>query len=99
MDRLSTGNLSSPKFVDCVMKKIGHGLSEGEAANVLSDHLQVTVATRTVTSTRSVGDVPTDFSKCSKEGIDEVPAKLKDNQGQFQYKYVCIKKKIQYKYA
>ncbi len=28
MDRLSTGNLSRPQFVDCTMTKIGHGLSK-----------------------------------------------------------------------
>jgi hypothetical protein len=35
----------------------------------------------------------TDFSKFSKEAINEVAKKLKDSQAQFQLKYVCIKNK------
>ena len=35
----------------------------------------------------------TDFSKFSKQTIDEVAKKLKDSQAQFQLKYVCIKNK------
>jgi hypothetical protein len=64
-----------------------------EGANVLSDHLQVTVATMTVTSKRAVGGMSTDFSKFSKKGIDEVAAKVKDSQNQFQFKNACIKNK------
>ena len=37
--------------------------------------------------------MPTDFFKFSKKGIDEVASKLKDSQGQFQFKYPCIKNK------
>ena len=47
----------------------------------------------TATSKRAAGDMSTDFSKFSKEGIDEVAAKLKHDLGQFQYKYDCIKNK------
>jgi hypothetical protein len=60
---------------------------------VLSDHLQVTVSTMTTTSKRAVGDMPTDFFKFSKKGIDEVASKLNDSQGQFQFKYPSIKNK------
>ena len=35
----------------------------------------------------------TDFSKFSKEAINEVAKKLKDSQAQFQLKYACIKNK------
>jgi hypothetical protein len=35
----------------------------------------------------------TDFSKFSKEAINEVAKKLKDTQAQFQLKYACIKNK------
>ena len=64
-----------------------------EGANVLSDHLQVIVSVMTATSKRSVGGMSTDFSKFSKETINEVAKKLKDSQDQFQLKYVCIKNK------
>ena len=37
--------------------------------------------------------MPTDFSKFSKEAINEVAKKLKDSQTQFQLKYACIKNK------
>ena len=64
-----------------------------EGANVLSDHLQVIVAAMTATSKRSPGGMSTDFSKFSKEAINEVAKKLKDSQAQFQLKYACIKNK------
>ena len=35
----------------------------------------------------------TDFSKFSKEAINEVAKKLKDSQAQFKLKYACIKNK------
>ena len=61
---------------------------------MLSDHLQVIVAAMTATSKRSSGGMSTDFSKFSKQTIDEVAKKLKDSQAQFQLKYVCIKNKM-----
>jgi hypothetical protein len=64
-----------------------------EGANVLSDHLQVIVAAMTSTSKRSAGGMSTDFSKFSKEAINEVAKKLKDSQAQFKLKYACIKNK------
>jgi hypothetical protein len=64
-----------------------------EGANVLSDHLQVIVAAMTATSKRSAGGISTDFSKFSKQAIDEVAKKLRDSQAQFQLKYACIKNK------
>ena len=64
-----------------------------EGANALSDHFQVIVAAMTATSKRSAGDMSTDFSKFSKEAINEVAKKLKDSQVQFQLKYACIKNK------
>jgi hypothetical protein len=64
-----------------------------EGAKVLSDHLQVIVSVMTATSKRSPGDMSTDFSKFSKETINEVAKKLKDSQAQFQLKLSCIKNK------
>ena len=64
-----------------------------EGANVLSDHLQVIVTAMTATSKRSAGGMSTDFSKFSKEAINEVAKKLKYTQSQFQLKYACIKNK------
>ena len=64
-----------------------------EGANVLSDHLQVIVAAMTSTSKRSARGMSTDFSKFSKEAINEVAKKLKDSQAQFKLKYACIKNK------
>ena len=61
---------------------------------MLSDHLQVIVSVTTTTSKRSVGGMSTEFSKFSKEAINEVAKKLKDSQAQFQLKYVCIKNKM-----
>jgi hypothetical protein len=63
-----------------------------EGANVLSDHLQVIVAAMTATSKRSAGGMSTDFSKFSKEAINEVAKKLKDSQAQsqiFTIHYMC----------
>ena len=45
-------------------------------ANVLSDHLQVTVATMTGNCKRAVRGMCTDLSKFSKGRIQEVEAKL-----------------------
>ena len=64
-----------------------------EGTKVLSDHLQVIVSVMTATSKRSPGDMSIDFSKFSKETINEVAKKLKDSQAQFQLKYACIKNK------
>ena len=47
----------------------------------------------TATFKRSPGGMSTDFSKFSKETINEVAKKLKDSQSQFQLKYVFIKNK------
>lgn len=50
-------------------------------ANVLSDYLQVTVATMTANCKRAVRGMSTDLSKFSKGRIQEVEAKLKESQG------------------
>jgi hypothetical protein len=47
----------------------------------------------TATFKRSPDGMSTDFSKFSKERINEVAKKLKDSQSQFQLKYVFIKNK------
>ena len=60
---------------------------------MISDHLQVIVAAMTGICKRSAGGMSTDFSKFSKQAIDEVAKKLKDSQAQFQLKYACIKNK------
>jgi hypothetical protein len=60
-----------------------------EGTNVLSDHLQVIVAVMTATPKRSADGMSTDFSKFSKEAINEVAKKLKDSQAQSQLK-VCL---------
>ncbi len=60
-------------------------------ANVLSDHLQVTVATMTGNCKRAVRGMSTDLSKFSKGRIQEV--ELKESQGPFQLKYACLKSK------
>ncbi len=51
-----------------------------EDVNVISYHLQVTVATMTVTTKRAPGGMSTDFSKFSREGINEVANKLKNGR-------------------
>ena len=60
-----------------------------EGTYVLSDHLQVIVAVMTATPKRSADGMSTDFSKFSKEAINEVAKKLRDSQAQSQLK-VCL---------